>query len=122
MTFRGRNSPSSSSSSSTGEVRNLLSVLYSLKLDSVSSLSVSSCVKGQLSAVVDRLISVRLDVHPGRACVCEFSRSSVADLYVCVFGRGLLATCHPPLTLAIGGIHYFHLQALQGIPSSFKVG
>src|SRR6218665_242946 len=33
---------------------------------------------------------------------------------VCVFGRGLLATCHPPLTLAIGGIHYFHLQ---GIPS-----
>ena len=36
---------------------------------------------------------------------------------VCVFGRGLLATCHPPLTLAIGGIHYFHLQ---GIPSSFQ--
>src|SRR6218665_688338 len=38
---------------------------------------------------------------------------------VCVFGRGLLATCHPPLTLAIEGIHYFHLQ---GIPSSFQVG
>ena len=59
------------------------------------------------------LISVRLDVHHGRACICDFSRSYVMDFYV--FGRRLLGACHPPSTLAIGGIDYFHLE---GIPSS----
>src|SRR6218665_1192631 len=33
-----------------------------------------------LSEAMRTLISVRLDVHRGRACVCDFSLSSVADL------------------------------------------
>ena len=78
----------------------------------------ASCCYGEYSVWGDArtLISVRLDVHRGRACVCDCSRSSVVDLYV--FGRGLLATCHPPLTLSPleGSHHHSRLVISTALP------
>src|SRR6218665_3586979 len=54
MTFRGRKPTSSSSSSSTGELRNLLYVLYEAGFCFIFKRKLR--VKGQLSAVVDRMI------------------------------------------------------------------
>ena len=51
LTLRGRKPTSSSSSSSTGEFRNLLYPSY-IKLDFVSSVTSSFGVKGEVSAVV----------------------------------------------------------------------
>src|SRR6218665_2739847 len=55
LTLRGRKPTSSSSSSSTGEFRNLLYPSY-IKLDFVSSVTSSFGVKGGVSAVVDRML------------------------------------------------------------------
>ena len=77
-------------------------VKYSLLTNSPSAMLVVVTADISVCGEARMLISLRLDDHHGRARVCDFSHTSVADLYV------FAGAHHSPLTFAI--IHWRDLK------------